>query len=126
MPSSRPEMGAIRGIQKALRDARKEERALKARIQRLEDSEAMLRGEAPASARKRRRRVKRAAVLDYLLEHPGSHYTDMAEAFDVPPNTIGSHLSGAKKEGIVENDRERWSVIKGKWPVIKKVADQGG
>ena len=116
----------MREIQKDLRDARKneldarkKEREAQIRIQQLEGAQALLRGEAPTSARKQRRRVTRADVLDYLLEHPRSHYTEVAAFFDVPPNTIGSHLSAAKKDKQVENDREQWSVIKGKWPVTK-------
>jgi DNA-binding transcriptional ArsR family regulator len=110
----------LREARKDLSEARKQEREARERVERLENAQASLRGEAPASARKRHRRVTRADVLDYLVEHPGSHYTEIAAFFGVPPNTIGSHLSAAKGDGQVENEREQWSVIKGKWPAIKQ------
>ncbi len=112
----------LREARKDLREARKGEREAQEEIKRLEDVQALLRGEAPASTHERRRRVTRADVLDYLVEHPRSHYTEIAAFFDVPPNTIGSHLSAAKKDKQVKNDREHWSVIEGQWPVITKRA----
>jgi hypothetical protein len=111
MTSRRLGLGAMRGIQNDLRDARKEERALQTRIKQLEDAQAVLRGETPAGARKQRPRVTRADVLDYIAENPGAYYADIAEFFKVAPTTIGSHLSAAKKDGEAVNDRGRWSVI---------------
>jgi DNA-directed RNA polymerase specialized sigma24 family protein len=100
----------MRGIQKDLQDARKDEREAKQRIQRLEAAQALLRGEAAASAPKHLRRITRADVREYLTEHPGSYYTDIAEALGVPPTNVGTHLSNGKRTGEFQQHRGRWSL----------------
>jgi aromatic ring hydroxylase len=118
MPSHRPGLGAMREVRKDLRAARKDkldaqarQREAQQRIEWLENAEASLRGEPPASTRDKRHRVSRKDVVDYVIEHPGAHYKDIAKIFKVPPNTIGSHLSAAKKDGEVENSGGRWFPI---------------
>jgi DNA-binding transcriptional ArsR family regulator len=102
----------MREIQKDLRDARKDEREVKQRIQRLEAAQASLRGEPAAAAGKHQRRIRRGDIRDYLAEHPGSYYTEIAEALGVPPTNIGTHLSNGKKDGEFQEHRGRWSNTK--------------
>lgn len=110
MSPRRPALGAMRGIQNDLKDARREEREAKQRIQRLQAAQALLRGQAAASAPKHQRRITRADIRDYLAEHPGSHYTDIAEALGVPPTNVGTHLSNGKRTSEFQQHRGRWSL----------------
>ncbi len=112
MPPRQPALGAMREIQKDLRDARKEERDLKQRIARLEAAQASLRGEPVTGARKHQRRLTRGDIRDYLTAHPGSYYTDIAEALGVPATNVGTHLSNGKKAGEFQEHRGRWSITK--------------
>jgi DNA-binding transcriptional ArsR family regulator len=101
----------MREIQRDLRQARKDERDARKRIERLEAAQSILRGEPlRLGAGERRRRVTRGDIRDYLAEHPGSYYTDIAEALGVPPTNVGSHLSNGKKEGEFQDHRGRWSL----------------
>jgi hypothetical protein len=61
--------------------------------ERLRAARAALLGEAPTA---KARRISKDELIGYLLEHPGSGSGAVAKAFDVPLETISSHMYRGK------------------------------
>jgi hypothetical protein len=83
---------------------------LEERRGRLLAARAALDGEALV-ARPKAPRFSRAQISDYLREHPGSTYTEVAEALGAPATNVAQHLSRGQKAGVFRGDDGRWSLV---------------
>lgn len=103
-PRRTASLGAVRQIRAELKDATRERKDLDQRIRRLRAAEAALYGGRSPNAKV----LNRGQLLSYLAEHPGSRSLDIADALQVPPGSVRTLLSTMKKDGEVQNQKQRW------------------
>jgi hypothetical protein len=70
--------------------------------ERLRAARAALLGEAPAA---KAPRISQDDLIGYLIEHPGSRSGAMAKAFDVPLETVSSHMYRGKLDTFVSRGK---------------------
>jgi hypothetical protein len=112
MPPRQPGRRSMRAVRQELGKARRDDEALKRRLERLQAEEAELRGGSASSPRRYQHRITRTDVRDYLIEHPESLAGEIADSFGVPTTNVSTHLSNGKKDGEFRERGRRWSVIK--------------
>ena len=54
--------------------------------------------------------ISQDQVADYLAEHPGSKYTEIAAALEARPTVIAAHLNRGQKSGRFLNTDDGWSL----------------
>jgi hypothetical protein len=70
--------------------------------ERLRAARATLLGEAPTT---KARRISRDELIGYLIENPGSGSGKVAKAFDVPLETVSSHMYRGKLDTFVSRGK---------------------
>ena len=94
------------------RERARENKELDERRARLVAALAVLDGKTIAPQAKRRR-ISQDDVADYLAEHPGSTYLEIAEGLGASPTVIAAHLNRGKSVGRFSNSAGKWSLVEG-------------
>lgn len=87
--------GVMHGIDAQLNRLDREEKILVAQRERLLAARAALTGGAGAGPA-RGKRISQDDVASYLVEHPGSSPSQIAQALGVPTTNVSTHLYRAK------------------------------
>ncbi len=96
MPPKRPTLG--------LRDQIDRE------IKELDNERARLVAARAALERDRPRRFSQDDVAAYLVEHPGSTYTEVATGLGAAPTNVAAHLKRGRQASRFRNVDGKWSL----------------
>jgi hypothetical protein len=105
MPRKAKGLGPRAQIDREIRDLDKDRARLVA-------ARAILDGQA-VMTKPRPPRVSQDDVADYLREHPGSTYLEVANGMGISPTTAAGHLKRGRKTGRFRNEAGKWYLVEG-------------
>lgn len=79
-------------------------------IRELDRERARLAAARAALACKRPQRISQEEVADYLGEHPGSTYIEIAAGLRSTPRNIAAHLNRGRVSGRFVTEGGKWSL----------------